>query len=149
MQSWLVKALHDLATARKAASPPDPYLDTAIYHCQQAGEKTVKGFLAFHDQPPVDLVGLSSMAKAPLSTAAAPARRPATEPPVDDVALVPGMETLDPELCDLSLDIGDQRFDLPILAAAMDGVVDPAFAVACHRLVVSALLAFTYTCMEK
>src|SRR5439155_21682358 len=53
VQSWLVKALHDLATARKAASAPDPYLDTAIYHCQQAGEKAVKGFLAFHDQPPV------------------------------------------------------------------------------------------------
>jgi HEPN domain-containing protein len=49
----LVKALHDLATARKAASAPDPYLDTAIYHCQQAAEKCVKGFLAFHDQPPV------------------------------------------------------------------------------------------------
>ena len=53
VQSWLVKTLHDLATARKAASTPDPYLDTAIYHCQQAGEKAVKGFLAFHDQPPI------------------------------------------------------------------------------------------------
>lgn len=52
VQSWLVKALHDLATARKAASEPDPYLDTAIYHCQQAGEKAVKGYLAFHDVPP-------------------------------------------------------------------------------------------------
>jgi HEPN domain-containing protein len=52
VQSWLVKALHDLATARKAAAGPDPYLDTAIYHCQQAGEKAVKGFLAFHDLPP-------------------------------------------------------------------------------------------------
>src|SRR5437773_8193056 len=52
VRSWLVKALHDLATARKAASEPDPYLDTAIYHCQQAGEKAVKGFLAFHDEPP-------------------------------------------------------------------------------------------------
>ena len=53
VQSWLVKASHDLATARKAAAEPDPYLDTAIYHCQQAAEKVVKGFLAFHDQPPV------------------------------------------------------------------------------------------------
>jgi HEPN domain-containing protein len=52
-QGWLTKALHDLATARKAASEPDPYLDTAIYHCQQAAEKAVKGFLAFHNQPPV------------------------------------------------------------------------------------------------
>src|SRR2546422_5099905 len=29
---------------------PDPYLDTAIYHCQQAAEKAVKGCLVFHDQ---------------------------------------------------------------------------------------------------
>jgi HEPN domain-containing protein len=28
---------------------PDGPLDTAIYHCQQAAEKAVKGFLAFHD----------------------------------------------------------------------------------------------------
>jgi HEPN domain-containing protein len=52
VQGWLIKALRDLATARKAAAGPDPYLDTAIYHCQQAAEKAVKGFLAFHDEPP-------------------------------------------------------------------------------------------------
>jgi IMP dehydrogenase len=51
----------------------------------------------------------------------------------DDVALVPGMDTLDPELCDLSWEIGPLSFDLPILAAAMDGVVDPGFAVRFHR----------------
>ncbi|MBM4049696.1 MAG: HEPN domain-containing protein, partial [Planctomycetes bacterium] len=50
VQSWLIKAQHDLATARKVATDPDPYLDTAIYHCQQAGEKAVKGLLVFHDQ---------------------------------------------------------------------------------------------------
>jgi HEPN domain-containing protein len=46
----LIKAQHDLATARKLAEGPDPLLDTAIYHCQQAAEKAIKGFLAFHDQ---------------------------------------------------------------------------------------------------
>lgn len=51
----------------------------------------------------------------------------------DDVALVPGNETLDPELCDLSFALGRHTFDLPILAAAMDGVVDPSFAVVFHR----------------
>jgi HEPN domain-containing protein len=50
VQSWLIKAQHDLATARKLAADPDPYLDTAIYHCQQAAEKAVKGFLVFHDE---------------------------------------------------------------------------------------------------
>jgi IMP dehydrogenase len=52
----------------------------------------------------------------------------------DDVSLVPGMETLDPELCNHSWSLDAKHtFDLPILAAAMDGVVDPAFAVQFHR----------------
>src|SRR5579872_3108433 len=51
----------------------------------------------------------------------------------DDVALVPHLETLDPELCDLSWQLDRHAFDLPILAAAMDGVVDPRFAAAFHR----------------
>ena len=51
VQNWLIKAQHDLAAARKLAADPDPYLDVAVYHCQQAAEKAVKGFLAFHDQP--------------------------------------------------------------------------------------------------
>jgi IMP dehydrogenase len=51
----------------------------------------------------------------------------------DDVALVPHMETIDPELCTLSWNLGTHSFDLPILAAAMDGVVDPRFAVEFHR----------------
>lgn len=50
VRSWLVKAKHDLASARKLAAGDDPLLDTAVYHCQQAGEKAVKGFLVFHDQ---------------------------------------------------------------------------------------------------
>ncbi|MGD0090275.1 MAG: HEPN domain-containing protein [Planctomycetota bacterium] len=48
-QQWLVKAAHDLGTARKAAADPDPYLDAAVFHCQQAAERAVKGFLLFHD----------------------------------------------------------------------------------------------------
>ncbi|PIU64783.1 MAG: hypothetical protein COS85_11215 [Armatimonadetes bacterium CG07_land_8_20_14_0_80_59_28] len=31
------------------ATEPDPYLDTAVYHCQQAGEKAIKAFLTFRD----------------------------------------------------------------------------------------------------
>jgi HEPN domain-containing protein len=50
VQGWLIKAQHDLATARKLAEGSSPLLDTAIYHCQQAAEKVVKGFLACHDQ---------------------------------------------------------------------------------------------------
>lgn len=50
VRSWLIKAHRDLAAARKLAADPVPYLDVAIYHCQQAAEKAVKGFLVHHDQ---------------------------------------------------------------------------------------------------
>ena len=50
VQNWLVKACHDLTSARKLVAEPDRLLDTAIYHCQQAAEKAVKGFLVFHDR---------------------------------------------------------------------------------------------------
>ncbi len=49
-RSWLLKAKHDLASARVLAASTPPLLDTAIYHCQQAAEKAVKGYLAFCDQ---------------------------------------------------------------------------------------------------
>ncbi len=52
----------------------------------------------------------------------------------DDVALVPGALTIDPEDVETSWQIGGHRFELPILASAMDGVVDPAFAIALGRL---------------
>jgi HEPN domain-containing protein len=51
VRNWLIKAQHDLAAAHKLSTDPDPYLDVAVYHCQQAAEKAVKGFLVFHDQP--------------------------------------------------------------------------------------------------
>ena len=44
VQSWLKKALHDLAAARSLAEPDRPILDVAIYHCQQAAEKALKGY---------------------------------------------------------------------------------------------------------
>lgn len=46
-QSWLTKAQHDLASADVLSQSQLPLLDTAIYHCQQAAEKSVKGFLVF------------------------------------------------------------------------------------------------------
>src|SRR3954447_19384617 len=51
----------------------------------------------------------------------------------DDVALVPGSLTLDPEETDLSWQLGPHRLALPILASAMDGVVDTQFAIALGR----------------
>jgi HEPN domain-containing protein len=50
VQNWLSKARRDLDSATRLASGPKPLLDTAIYHCQQAAEKALKGWLAYHDQ---------------------------------------------------------------------------------------------------
>ncbi len=52
----------------------------------------------------------------------------------DDVALVPGALTIDPDDVDMSWQVGHHRFALPVLASAMDGVVDPTFAIALGRL---------------
>jgi HEPN domain-containing protein len=49
VQIWLKKAQHDLTAARRLAEGPDPVLDVAIYHCQQAAEKAVRGFLVSRD----------------------------------------------------------------------------------------------------
>jgi len=51
VQSWLTKAHSDLRSARALVALPEPATDTAIYHCQQAAEKALKGYLAFRDQP--------------------------------------------------------------------------------------------------
>jgi len=50
VRSWLIKAKHDLASARVLTASSPPLLDTAIYHCQQAAEKAVKGYLVFCEQ---------------------------------------------------------------------------------------------------
>ncbi len=47
----------------------------------------------------------------------------------DEVALVPGMITVNPNEVDTSWTLGDKKFKVPILAAAMDGVVDVDFSV--------------------
>jgi hypothetical protein len=51
VREWLTKALHDLQTARIVADTTDGPLDTAIYHCQQAAEKSVKAWLQSKDDP--------------------------------------------------------------------------------------------------
>ncbi|MEL4893901.1 GuaB3 family IMP dehydrogenase-related protein [Crocosphaera sp. Alani8] len=43
---------------------------------------------------------------------------------IDEIALVPGTRTLDPSLADTAWTIGGIQRNIPILASAMDGVVD-------------------------
>src|SRR5687768_12639150 len=43
----------------------------------------------------------------------------------DDIAIVPSRRTRDPDDVDVSWTLGPYRFELPLLASAMDGVVSP------------------------
>lgn len=52
----------------------------------------------------------------------------------DDIAIIPSRRTRDPEDIDITWQIDAYRFDLPLMAAAMDGVVSPATAIAVGRL---------------
>ncbi len=52
----------------------------------------------------------------------------------DDIAIVPSRRTRDPEDVDISWEIDAFTFGLPLMAAAMDGVVSPATAIEIGRL---------------
>jgi IMP dehydrogenase len=52
----------------------------------------------------------------------------------DEIALVPGTQTVNPNEVDVAFSIGKRKFKVPILAAAMDGVVDVKFALAMSKL---------------
>ena len=47
----------------------------------------------------------------------------------DDVVIVPGAVTTNPELVTPEFHLGDLSFSIPVIASAMDGVVDPKFAI--------------------
>ncbi|MDX1690375.1 MAG: GuaB3 family IMP dehydrogenase-related protein [Acidimicrobiia bacterium] len=52
----------------------------------------------------------------------------------DDIAIVPSRRTRDPDDVDISWEIDAYRFDLPMLASAMDSAVSPETAVQIGRL---------------
>ncbi len=52
----------------------------------------------------------------------------------DEIALVPGDTTVNPEEVDTSLNLGRCKLEIPFLASAMDGVVDVPFAIAMGKM---------------
>ena len=52
----------------------------------------------------------------------------------DDIAIVPSRRTRDPDDIDITWNLGPYRFELPLLASAMDGVVSPRTAALINRL---------------
>ncbi len=52
----------------------------------------------------------------------------------EEVAIVPGEVTINPEQTNIEFKLDKLTFPIPVLAAAMDGAVDPGFAVAFSKL---------------
>lgn len=52
----------------------------------------------------------------------------------DEIALVPGKVTINPNEVDISWNLGKLKVEVPIMASAMDGVVDTKFAVQMGKL---------------
>ncbi len=50
-KAWLMKAADDLQAAHQLLTGSPKVLGAAVFHCQQAAEKVMKGFLAWHDVP--------------------------------------------------------------------------------------------------
>ncbi len=53
---------------------------------------------------------------------------------IDEIALVPGVRTLDPSLADTRWSLGNIEREIPIIASAMDGVVDTKMSVLLSEL---------------
>jgi HEPN domain-containing protein len=50
-KSWFIKAANDLRAAVHEFSAEPPLLGDIVFHCQQAAEKAMKGFLTWHNCP--------------------------------------------------------------------------------------------------
>lgn len=50
VRAWLEKAEHDIISAQRLLEIEPMILDNACFHCQQASEKFLKGFLAYHSK---------------------------------------------------------------------------------------------------
>jgi len=50
-RAWFRKASIDLRSAAVDLAAAPPILEDVVFHCQQAAEKALKGFLTCHQQP--------------------------------------------------------------------------------------------------
>ncbi len=50
LQAWMGKARNDLRGIAVDLAAEPPLLEDALFHCQQAAEKSLKAFLTFHNQ---------------------------------------------------------------------------------------------------
>ena len=52
----------------------------------------------------------------------------------DEVAIVPGEVTINPEMTSTKMNLGGHSFEAPFIASAMDGAVSPRFAMMMHEM---------------
>jgi HEPN domain-containing protein len=50
-RAWFRRAVEDLRAADHALRADPPLLEDLLFHCQQAAEKALKGFLVWHSKP--------------------------------------------------------------------------------------------------
>jgi HEPN domain-containing protein len=50
-RAWFAKAANDLRAAEHEFTAVPPLLSDIVFHCQQAAEKAMKGFLTWHNTP--------------------------------------------------------------------------------------------------
>jgi len=50
-KSWFTKAANDLRAAAHEFSAVPPLLGDIVFHCQQAAERAMRGFLTWHNRP--------------------------------------------------------------------------------------------------
>jgi predicted nucleotidyltransferase len=50
-RSWFLKGSRDLEAGAFGLTAPSPFTEDAVFHAQQAAEKALKGFLAWHGVP--------------------------------------------------------------------------------------------------
>ena len=66
-QEWLMLAKGDLDSAQHALVASPPFVNDALFHCQQGAEKAMKALLTYHDSPfpkTHDLEDLGKLCKA-------------------------------------------------------------------------------------
>ena len=49
-KAWILKSAADLKAAAHNLRAAPPLLEDVVFHCQQAAEKLLKGYLTWHDQ---------------------------------------------------------------------------------------------------
>ena len=63
IQQWMLKARHDIESAKLLLAGDPQILDTAVYHCQQAAEKALKAYLTSQDSPFMKVHDLTVLVK--------------------------------------------------------------------------------------